>query len=101
MSDPVVICAYDPAWPHEFRRLAARAARALQPLATEVHNVGSTSVPGLAAKPVSDLVVEPGRHADVAEAITRLGQIGYVPEGDRGIRGREAFRWPDGDGGTN
>ncbi len=96
MGETVIIAAYDPAWPQRFEALAARALAALSPLAAEIEHVGSTSVPGLSAKPVIDLdvVVDP---ADVGEAIERLSTIGYAHKGDGGIPGREAFRWPAGE----
>jgi GrpB-like predicted nucleotidyltransferase (UPF0157 family) len=58
--------------------------------------VGSTSVRGLAAKPIIDIDVVLVRDADVVEAIQRLGLIGYRHEGDLCIPGREAFAWPPG-----
>jgi GrpB-like predicted nucleotidyltransferase (UPF0157 family) len=61
-----------------------------------IEHVGSTAVPGLAAKPVIDLVVvvRPGR---VHAAIERLAAIGYVHRGDLGVEGREAFDVPPGE----
>ncbi len=63
-------------------------------LVVTVEHVGSTAVPGLAAKPIIDLdVVIPSR-ADMPAAIARLATLGYVHQGDLGIAGREAFRAP-------
>lgn len=69
-------------------------AAALDDVAVAIEHVGSTAVPGLAAKPVIDLVVvvEPER---VQEAIDRLAAVGYVHRGDLGVEGREAFSSPD------
>ena len=64
-------------------------------LAERVEHVGSTAVPGLAAKPILDLdlVLAPGvRMAEVIEALQRAG---YRHEGDLGIEGREAFSRAD------
>ena len=60
-----------------------------------VEHVGSTSVPGLAAKPILDIDVvdEP---QDVPDAIAALESIGYVHRGDLGVTGREAFHASDG-----
>ncbi len=93
----VVIVPYDPAWPAQFRALRDRAAAALGPLALAIEHVGSTAVPGLAAKPVIDMDVVVADAACLGEAIQRLATLGYVPEGDRGIPGRQAFRWPAGE----
>jgi GrpB-like predicted nucleotidyltransferase (UPF0157 family) len=61
-----------------------------------VEYVGSTSVPGLAAKPVIDIDVIVRSPQDVPIAVERLRTLGYVYQGDKGIRGREAFMWPAG-----
>jgi GrpB-like predicted nucleotidyltransferase (UPF0157 family) len=96
MPDPIVIVDYSPAWPLEFERLRDRAAAAVGNLAIAIEHVGSTAVPGLAAKPVIDLVivVEPD---DVHAAIDCLAVIGYVHQGDLGVEGREAFGVPEGE----
>lgn len=92
----VELAEYDPAWPERFRALAERAASALGGMVLAVEHVGSTSVPGLAAKPVIDLdvVVRP---EDLPAAIQRLGGLGYLHRGELGIPGRHAFRPPPGE----
>lgn len=92
----VRIAEYDPAWPEQFRRLARRAADALGEIVLAIEHVGSTAVPGLAAKPVVDLDVVV-RREDVSRAIDRLAAIGYAHRGARGVPGREAFRPPPGE----
>jgi GrpB-like predicted nucleotidyltransferase (UPF0157 family) len=59
-----------------------------------VEHIGSTSVPGLAAKPIIDIDVVVPSAEGVPTAIERLRALGYVYQGDKGIRGREAFMWP-------
>ncbi len=98
MPEPVVIVDYDPAWPHRYEALRARIAEALGNLAAEIAHVGSTSVPGLAAKPTIDLDVVLGAADDLPAAIERLARLGYRHEGDLGIVGREAFATPPGYG---
>ena len=96
-SEPVItVVEYDPAWPLEFERLRERAAAAVGDLALAIEHIGSTAVPGLAAKPVIDLVivVEP---PSVQGTIERLTAIGYVHEGNLGVEGREAFSVPEGE----
>ena len=96
MPDPIVIVDYSPAWPLEFERLRDRAACAVGDIAIAIEHVGSTAVPGLAAKSVIDLVivVEPG---DVQAAVDRLTAIGYIHQGNLGVEGREAFGVPEGE----
>lgn len=61
-----------------------------------MQHVGSTSVPGLAAKPVLDVdVIVPA--ARVPAAVAALESSGYVHRGDLGVSGREAFTAPDQD----
>jgi GrpB-like predicted nucleotidyltransferase (UPF0157 family) len=91
----VVVMDYDPAWPATFLRLRDRVAEALGPLALAVEHVGSTAVPGLAAKPIVDLDVVIADRS-VPEVVRRLGRLGYRHEGDLGVPGREAFTTPAG-----
>jgi GrpB-like predicted nucleotidyltransferase (UPF0157 family) len=69
---------------------------ALGDLVISVEHVGSTAVPGLAAKPIIDTDVVVPAVADIPEAIRRLAILGYVHRGDLGIAGREAFTSPAG-----
>lgn len=66
-------------------------------LAVSIEHVGSTAVPGMAAKPVIDMVVVISSDDDLEEAIRRLELIGYRAEGELGVPGRETFRWPEGE----
>lgn len=67
---------------------------ALGDVALAIEHVGSTAVPGLAAKPILDLDVVIRTTADLPVAIERLARLGYVHEGDKGLPGRAAFAWP-------
>lgn len=91
----VRIVDYDPKWPQLFASLEASISGALGDLAIRIEHVGSTAVPGLAAKPIIDIdvVVATDR---VHDAIRQLASAGYAHEGDLGIFGREAFVSPDG-----
>ncbi len=90
----VIIQDYDPAWPQRFEMLRLRIANALGPLGVTIEHVGSTAVPGLAAKPIIDIDVLLAPTADMAAAIRKLELLGYEYQGDLGIPGREAFRQP-------
>ena len=98
MPEPVIICDYDPAWPQRYEALRGPVAEALGDLAAQIDHIGSTSVPGLAAKPTIDIVVKLRAAADLAGAIERLAGLGYAHEGDLGVAGREAFATPPGYG---
>jgi GrpB-like predicted nucleotidyltransferase (UPF0157 family) len=62
-----------------------------------IEHVGSTAVPGLAAKPIIDIDVLLRSASDLPMVITRLASFGYVHQGDLGIPGRETFRTPPND----
>jgi len=91
---PIVVADYDEEWPALFEQLARPIREAVADLGAEIEHIGSTSVPGLAAKPVIDIDVVVRSADDVPVAIERLRSLGYVYQGDKGIRGREAFLWP-------
>jgi GrpB-like predicted nucleotidyltransferase (UPF0157 family) len=97
VPDPIVIVEYDLAWPAEFERLRTRVAAAVGGVAVAIEHVGSTAVPGLAAKPVIDVVVVVEPH-DLQTAVERLVAIGYVHQGNLGVEAREAFGVPEGEG---
>jgi GrpB-like predicted nucleotidyltransferase (UPF0157 family) len=94
--DPVVIADYDPSWPARFAELRNRLGAALGPLAVDIEHVGSTAVPGLAAKPIIDLDIVIATRDDLPAVIERLRPLGYDHEGDLGVPGREAFTSPPG-----
>ena len=96
MPGPVIIVDYDPHWPDLFEELRAPVIAALGDLVVRIEHIGSTAVPGLAAKPIIDMDVVVPSVADIPEAIGRLAILGYVHRGDLGIAGREAFTSPAG-----
>ena len=78
MPDLVRIEPYDPAWPGEFEAEKARLEPVLAPwLAGEIHHVGSTSVPGLGAKPVIDILAEVRSLEESRDAIEPLRALSY------------------------
>jgi GrpB-like predicted nucleotidyltransferase (UPF0157 family) len=90
-NNPVIVTDYDPAWPDIFASLQRMLVCALGDTALAVEHVGSTAVPGLAAKPVIDVDVVV-RREDIATAIEKLTRAGYKHTGDQGVPDREAFR---------
>ena len=89
----VVVLPYDEAWKKDFEEIKAELMAVLDGLVLSVEHVGSTSVPGLAAKPIIDIdvIIE---DTDCFEKVkTALETIGYQHEGDLGIPGREAFKY--------
>jgi GrpB-like predicted nucleotidyltransferase (UPF0157 family) len=93
---PLVVADYDDRWPIHFEEIAQVVRPAIADLDAQIEHVGSTAVPGLAAKPIIDIDVVVPSATDVPTAIERLRSLGYVYQGDKGFRGREAFMWPRG-----
>ncbi|KRE37323.1 GrpB family protein [Paenibacillus sp. Soil522] len=96
MGSSVIVVEYDPIWVLLYEKLRGFVLPVLSDLEVTIEHVGSTSVPGLAAKPIVDMDVVVSTQADVQTAIQRLATLGYVHEGDLGATGQEAFIPPDG-----
>lgn len=73
----IEIVAYDPEWPVAFEAAAARIQAALGEAALVIEHVGSTAVPGLAAKPVIDINLTVADSADEAAYAAKLESAGY------------------------
>ncbi|RBL92173.1 GrpB family protein [Chitinophaga flava] len=87
----IKVLPYTEEWASTFRQLAAIYQQHLEGLITGIEHVGSTSVPGLAAKPIIDidlLIKEPSQLPPVVAVLEKLG---YTWRGDLGIPGRDAF----------
>ncbi len=83
---------YDPAWKTVFLELQAMLQGILGDLALSIEHVGSTSVEGLAAKPIIDIDVVMESYEAFSAIVERLAAAGYEHRGDLGIAGREAFK---------
>ena len=94
MPDPIVIVPYDPAWPVRFRIEARLLHVALAALNPAVEHIGSTSVPGLAAKPVIDMLVGVPALEAFESYVERLANYGYeyIPEYERALPDRRFFK---------
>jgi GrpB-like predicted nucleotidyltransferase (UPF0157 family) len=93
-SGVVRLVPYDPAWPGLYAAEAERLQKffaAAGPVVTLEH-MGSTAIPGLAAKPVLDILAGYPEGARVADYIDALTRADYVHRGEQGIPGREFFR---------
>ena len=93
---PVEVVDYDPGWKDSFSRLKAQLVELMGTFPAKIEHVGSTSVPGAAAKPIIDIDVVVRSRLDVKGAIRLLEKGGYRHVGDLGIPGREAFESPGG-----
>jgi GrpB-like predicted nucleotidyltransferase (UPF0157 family) len=78
ISGPIELVDYDPAWPGLFEREADRIRAALGDRARVLEHTGSTSVPGLAAKPIVDITLAVPNSADEDAYVPSLEAAGYV-----------------------
>ncbi len=74
----LAIVPYSAEWPREFERERHRIAGSLGALALRIDHNGSTSVPGLAAKPVIDIQISVDRLDPLSAYAPGLARIGYV-----------------------
>jgi GrpB-like predicted nucleotidyltransferase (UPF0157 family) len=75
---PITLAEYDPTWPALFAREADRIRDTLGPSVLLLEHVGSTSVPGLAAKPIIDMVLAVPDSADEPSYASALEAVGYL-----------------------
>lgn len=87
----IVVKDYDPKWAHAFNELKKAYLEHLDEK-LQVEHVGSTSVPGLAAKPIIDIDIVVKTKGEVLNLISKLEELGYIHQGDLGVPGREAFK---------
>ncbi|HZU12394.1 MAG TPA: GrpB family protein [Chloroflexota bacterium] len=91
----IVVREYDPAWPEMFAEEEAQIAAALGPMVLSVEHVGSTSVPGLPAKPIIDMLVTVRDMPEARQcAVQPLIDLGYVyyPEYEQWLPDEMFFR---------
>lgn len=91
----VMVLPYDDAWESAFEEIKTEIENAVSDLIVGIQHVGSTSVKGLSAKPCIDVDVIIKDYSVFDEIVSKLASIGYIHEGDLGIKDREAFKYTD------
>lgn len=87
-----VVVAYDENWPKVFDILKGILMKKVEPFVSAIEHVGSTSIPGMLAKPIIDMDMVL-KHPEMFEAIKEaLTDLGYEHVGDQGIKDREVFK---------
>jgi GrpB-like predicted nucleotidyltransferase (UPF0157 family) len=92
MSEEIEIVEYDPMWPALYEQERIMLAEALGLYAIDVQHVGSTSVPGLAAKPIVDIAVVIEQYPLPDDRVAAIVALGYEHMGEFGIPRRHYFR---------
>jgi GrpB-like predicted nucleotidyltransferase (UPF0157 family) len=78
LGDPHAVSEYDPGWPVRFAAWRSRLAEAVGATATRIDHVGSTAVPGLAAKPVIDIIISVPEAGDEAAYLPACLSAGLI-----------------------
>ena len=94
MDEPVEIADYDPEYEGRYRGERDRVRLGLATASLKFEHIGSTAVPGLAGKPIVDLMLgaSPGVWAALEELRPRVVALGYEDLGEAGVPGRICFR---------
>lgn len=93
---PITLAEYDPLWPEQYAQEEARIRAALGERALRIEHVGSTSVPGLAAKPIIDILLVVANSADEPSYVPALEAAGYILRiREPGWHEHRLFKGPD------
>ena len=88
----VLVVPYDPQWPAKFERAAREVRAALGESVLVINHIGSTSIPGIHAKPIIDMLAVASDLSRIESRSEAMRAIGYEPMGEFGIPGRRYFR---------
>lgn len=92
MSKAVVVEPYNEDWVRQFSEIKSTIWPVVKDIASAIEHIGSTSVAGLAAKPIIDLDIVIPDMSYLDQIIMRLNELGYEHRGNLGIKDREAFK---------
>jgi len=90
--EPIVIVDYDANWSSQYEQEKSRIIDALGNSVADIQHIGSTSVPGLAAKPIIDIILGLEKVPPLLTQSINLEALGYLYYGEFGIPGRHYFR---------
>ena len=91
----VIVERYNEVWKSDFEAIKSKIEAAIGDLIIAIEHVGSTSVEGMSAKPCIDIDVVIEDYSVFEAVVKGLATIGYIHEGDLGIKDREAFKYAD------
>ena len=96
MSQRIIeVVDYDSRWPELFAEEQKLLAHTLGAVVRKIHHIGSTSVEGLSAKPIIDILLEVASVAELDQLNNQMVSIGYLPKGEFGIPRRRYFQKGD------
>lgn len=92
MKKKIEVVSYTPKWPEMFAEEAEQIKKALGANCIDIHHIGSTSVPGLAAKPIIDILPVVRDILEVDRAEEAMINLGYKAKGEHGVAFRRYFQ---------
>ena len=92
LPNTLIVLRYDPNWVTEFERIRDYLMEQIGDLVLEIKHIGSTSVPGLCAKPIIDIIAIMDSYDVFPAIVSRLEKAGFHHTGDQGINEREVFK---------
>jgi GrpB-like predicted nucleotidyltransferase (UPF0157 family) len=87
----IVLATHDPQWSEMYEQERVAIVEALGPYIAHIEHVGSTSIPGIAAKPIIDIGIDLNTYPLPPEAIAAMEALGYTHRGEYGIPERHYF----------
>ncbi|GGL62352.1 hypothetical protein GCM10007968_27920 [Sporolactobacillus putidus] len=94
----IVVIPFQDEWKQAYEREAGRLSHVLSPVIAAIHHIGSTAIPGVAAKPTIDILAEVSDLNEVDKKNEPMSKIGYEAFGEYGIKGRRYFCKTDAEG---
>lgn len=91
-ADPIIVAPYDPSWAAEFNEIGVQMRQSLGEIAIRIDHIGSTSIPGLAAKPVIDIQISVSSLEPVSVYQHPLESLGYIYKAGNEERTKRYFR---------
>lgn len=94
----IAVVPFQDGWNKAYEKEAGRLSHVLQPVIAAIHHIGSTAVPGMAAKPTIDILAEASDLEAIDQRNASMSRLGYLSYGENGIKGRRYFCMEDADG---
>lgn len=91
MAKRVIVTPYNEQWKNDFEIIRQYLLTAVKDMVIGIEHIGSTSVEGLSAKPIIDIDIVIKDYSVFVKVTESLSILGYIPEGNLGIKDREAF----------
>ena len=91
MAKRVIVVRYNEQWKTDFETIKQYLLTAIKDIIISIEHIGSTSVEGLSAKPIIDIDIVIKDYSVFDAVVEKLASLGYIHEGNLGIKDREAF----------